>query len=58
MFRAGVLEALFRAGIGLDFFDLFRVGIMFHFFRDCFGFVLGLASLVGFVAAVFMAWLL
>ena len=30
---------LFRVGLGIDFFGLFRVGFRLHFFRDCFGIV-------------------
>ena len=49
---------MFRVGLGLDFFGLFRAGFRIHFFRSCFGFVLGLASLGGFVWASLRAWLL
>ena len=48
----------FRVGLGLDFFGLFRVGFRIHFFRDLFGFVLGLASFGGFVWDSLRAWLL
>ena len=49
---------MFRVGLGLDFFGLFRVGSRLHFFRHCFGFVWGLAFSGWLVWASLRAWLL